>query len=102
MPTNQRKKVQDHFDNPRQVSEREGGSAAGDMELLARRDQREAERKAKARERAEHRKQVLDFIRKHPGLSKNAIRESLGSVAGIDEWLRDGIIVEKNFGLYAA
>jgi len=99
MPTPKRKKVQDHFDNPRQVSER-GGPAPGDMELIARRDKFAAERETKPKSRTEQRKQVLDFIRKHSGLTKNAIREAHGSVAGIDEWLRDGVLVQRNFGIY--
>ena len=72
------------------------------MEIIAERDEREAERLAKDRARGVRRKGVFEFIRKYPGLTRNAIRVSHGSVAGIDGWLRDGVLVEKNGGLYPA
>lgn len=99
MQSKPREKIQDHFDNPRQVSER-SGSAPGDMEIIARRDRLSAEHATDEKFRVEQRKRVLDFIRENPGTSKNAVRVKVGSVSGIDEWLKDGIVVEKNFGLY--
>ena len=75
--------------------------SAGDIEII-RQAELAKEREAKDMARTAHRRQVLDFIRKHPGHTKNAIRESLGSVAGIDEWIRDGILIQKNSGIYLA
>jgi hypothetical protein len=82
------------------VSERTG-VAPGDMEIITSRDKLAAQREADEKSRIELRKRVLAFIRRNPGCTKNAVRDAIGSVAGIEEWLKDGIMTEKNFGLYA-
>jgi hypothetical protein len=96
-----RRTVSSFFDNPRQVSERTG-HVRGEMEILEEREARECEADNRAREKAEKKKRIFDFIRSHPGRTLNEIRQSLGSVSGVKEWEADGLLVRRQGRYYLA
>ncbi len=91
-----RTKIQNHFDNPNPNLHPQK-DLPGEIEMIAARDQREAG----ARQQAEERKHVFNYIREHPGCTITAIAQNVGR-AGLKEWLRDGFVIKRGSGHYVA
>jgi hypothetical protein len=97
MKTNNSPKL---FDEHRQSSQRLG-PRNGDIEEILLKDEREAEKVQLAAAKARERRKVYQCIKDHPGILECQLRGFVGPTTGLTEWLRDGIVIRKNGGLYA-
>ena len=86
------------FDSDRQKSE--GVPRPSGIDETLYRDEEDAKRAESERSAANHRKAVYAHIKAHPGVTENSVRVAVGSASGVKEWLRDGIIVRRQGGLY--
>jgi hypothetical protein len=95
-----RQRIDAHFENPRQVSDGRATNAPGEIEQILRREKLDKERTQKDQAKAEGKKAVFAYIKAHPGCNVDAIRHAVGTTKGLTEWLRDGLVVKRDFGLY--
>ena len=99
MPSNEHPEDQDHHDNPRHTIDKAGDSP-GDMEIMAQKDDHEEQRAREGRALTEERKVVFEFIRANPGCDQESIQKATDSLSGVDEWVREKLLVRQGLRYY--
>ena len=99
MPSNEHPEDQDQHDNPRHTLDK-GPESPGDMEFIAHRDSLEEQRAREGRALTEERKVVFEFIRANPGCDQESIQKATDSLSGVDEWVREKLLVKQGLKYY--
>ena len=99
MPANEHPEDQDQHDNPRHTLDK-GPEPPGDMEVIAHRDSLEEQRAREGRALTEERKAVFEFIRANPGCDQETIQKATDSLSGVDEWVREKLLVKQGLKYY--
>ncbi len=100
MPAKEHPEDQDQHDNPRHVIDKGPESPGGDMEIIAHSDSLEEQRAREGRALTEERKVVFEFIRANPGCDQESIHKATGSLSGVDEWVREKMLVKRDLKYY--
>lgn len=99
MPAKEHPEDQDQHDNPRHTLDK-GPESPGDMEIIAHSDSLEEQRAREGRALTEERKVVFEFIRANPGCDQEGIQKATESLSGVDEWVREKLLVKQGLKYY--